>query len=365
MKYTLSIIIPTLNEEGNIKPLFSIISKVLNKKNYEIVFVDDNSSDSTVEKITSLIDNHSNIRLIRRPRKRGLSSACIDGFDSCSSKYLAVIDADLQHDPKLLKDMLETLEKTNRDIVVASRFLKGAKLSGLSNAREKLSNVGNYLSNIVTGVHLSDPLSGYFMVRSELIEQVSDKLSAKGFKILLDIFASAKSKKVDVKYSEIPCDFRERNHGESKLDSLVILEFLVLLFDKIFGKHLSVRFVLFLLVGLSGVLVHMSILGVLNKLLNVDFLASQTIATISAMVSNFYINNIFTYRDMKLVGVKALYGLVSFCIACSLGALFNIIIATFLFEKGMNWLLSGFVGIVVGSIWNYTTTSFITWKNIR
>jgi len=276
---------------------------------------------------------------------------------------LAVIDADLQHDPKLLKTMLEKLEKSGDDIIVASRFLKGANLKGLSNARERLSNLGNFLSNMVTGVKLTDPLSGYFMVRSSLIDQLSTRLSAKGFKILLDIFASAKAMKIRVKYSEIPCDFNKRNYGESKLDSLVILEFLVLLFDKIFGKHISIRFVLFLLVGLSGVFVHVAILSFLNKMLNFDFMSAQTIATISAMFSNFYINNIFTYRDIRLTGWKVIYGLLSFCAACSLGAVINVIIATFLFERGINWLIAGFAGIVVGSIWNYTTTSFLTWKN--
>lgn len=362
MKFQLSIIVPTFNEVDNVILLYKEIQKHLNNKKYEVVFVDDNSQDGTVEKINTLIAKYDNVRLIKRINKRGLSSACIDGFSSCVSDYLAVIDADLQHDPQNLPKMLEVIEKNTNDIVIASRFIHGAKITGLSLVREKLSNVGNNLSSLITGAKLTDPLSGYFMIRCEMVDKIINRLSGKGFKILLDIFSTCKINKINITFQEIPSHFRQRQYGKSKLDSLVMLEFLLLFCDKLLGKHISVRFALFILVGLSGLVLHMLLLTIMVQIFQIDFTISQAIATYIAMASNFFINNVLTYRDRKLHGIKLLKGLLTFFIACTFGAIINIIIATFLFEKGIIWLLAGFVGCVVGSIWNYTTTAFFTWK---
>jgi dolichol-phosphate mannosyltransferase len=362
MKLELSVIVPTYNEAGNVIPLYNEIKKYLNHTAYEIIFVDDDSKDNTLQEINALIENYDNVRLIRRINKRGLSSACIEGFSSSNAKYLAVIDADLQHDPSLLKQMLKKLETSQFDIIVASRFLKDSSVPGLSQTREKVSIVGNMVSRVITGVKLSDPLSGYFMIKKETVDQVIHKLSGKGFKILLDIFITFRINKINLNYLELPTIFRERTHGQSKLDFMVMLEFLVLLLDKIIGKHIPVRFVLFVLVGLSGLALHLLLLTIMVKILGLEFIFSQTIAAFVAMGSNFFINNAFTYRDKKLTGFKIVKGLISFYLACSIGALINVIVASFLFEKGVMWLLSGFLGCVVGSIWNYAITAHFTWK---
>ncbi len=363
MHKQLSIIVPTYNESGNVKSLYNQIKDALKDINFEVVFVDDNSKDGTKNEILELTGKYSNIRLINRLHKRGLASACIDGFASSSAKYFAVIDADLQHDPKLLKKMYQCLESQDSNIVLASRFLKGSKIEGMSNQREGISKVGNKISSLITGANLTDPLSGYFMVDSKIIEQIIPRLSGKGFKILLDIFSSCKLKGIKLNYLELPTIFRERNAGQSKLDSAVMIEFLVLILDKFFGRLIPVRFILFMLVGGTGVFVHMFVLSFMLKIIHIDFSFSQSIATFVAMCSNFYMNNLITYRDQRIHGIRILYGLISFCAACLFGAIINVIVASYLFEKGVNWFFAGVVGCFVGAVWNYSTTSFLTWRN--
>lgn len=362
MKLELSIVVPTFNESGNVAPLYHEIQNSLKDSKYEIVFVDDDSQDGTVDEINSLVEQYDNVRLIRRINKRGLSSACIEGFAFSNSKYLAVIDADLQHDPVLLGTMLQKMQSEKLDLIIASRFLEGSHITGLSRTREKISAFGNFISTVVTGVKLSDPLSGYFMINKDVIHNILHKLSGKGFKILLDIFSTCRFDKIKLHYLELPTHFRERIHGKSKLDMLVVLEFVMLLLDKILGRYVPIRFVLFVVVGLSGLLLHMLTLAGMLKICHFDFTFSQFFATFLAMISNFFVNNLFTYRDRQLHGAAMLKGLVSFCITCSVGALINITIASFFFAKGMSWIVSGLSGCMLGSVWNYAITSFTTWK---
>jgi dolichol-phosphate mannosyltransferase len=362
MKLELSVIVPTFNESGNIEPLYNEIKKSLKGVKYEIIFVDDDSKDGTLDEIKELIKHHNNIKLIHRVDKRGLSSACIAGFIESNSKYLAVIDADLQHDPALLSEMLQEIRSDKLDIVIASRFLKDSLISGLSHTREKFSSIGNALSIMVTGIKLSDPLSGYFMIKNDFVSPLIPKLSGMGFKILLDIISTSRFSRLKLKYLELPTHFRERTKGESKLDLLTFLEFVTLILDKILGKYIPIRLVLFVIVGFSGLLVHMAALTILLKTFNLGFVFSQILATALAMVSNFFINNIFTYRDRRLYGAAMLKGLISFCIACSVGGAVNVASSTFIFDKGVYWPIAALIGCVIGSVINYAATSLTTWK---
>lgn len=362
MNYQLTVIVPTFNEEGNVIPLYRELLKSLKNIKFEVLFVDDDSNDKTLEEITKLTQTYKNVRYIRRIDRRGLSSACIEGFASSNSNYLAVIDADLQHDPVSLKNMLAKIKAENLDIVVASRFRAGASVAGLSVARQELSKFGNLISSIVTGANLTDPLSGYFIITKQMINTLIHNLSGRGFKILLDIFSTARQLKIKLKYEEVNTNFRERLHGYSKLDILTLLEFLNLLLDKLIGRFIPVRFVLFTLVGSFGLALHMVILWIAMRLFGIEFTVSQTLATILVMTSNFFMNNIFTFRDRRLSGLKIIKGLLSFYAACSIGGLFNVLVATFLYERGIIWFIAGFLGCVVGSIWNYAISSFFTWR---
>jgi len=187
-------------------------------------------------------------------------------------------------------------------------------------------------------------------------------LSGKGFKILLDLFASSKE---TVRFKEIPYSFRQRHAGKSKLDSMVIWEYVHLIIEKLIGRFIPVRFVLFVLVGCFGALGHLFVLGIFFKWIELSFIISQAAATYLAMTLNFVVNNIFTYRDMKLSGVSFYKGLVSFYIACTIGAIINLRIAYLLFDSNIQWWLAGLLGGIVGAVWNYSITSTFTWKKFK
>lgn len=359
MPKDLCIVVPTMNEVENIRPLIERVSIALEGFDWEIVFVDDDSTDGTAEEIlkASMADRH--VRFLERIGRRGLASACVEGMLSSNAPHLAVMDADLQHDESLLPVMLKTIRDENLDVVIASRFLAGSRIDGLSGEREKLSRVGTRICNIVIGENLSDPLSGFFMLRRVVLHEVAHTLALQGFKILVDIFASSKHR---LKYKELPMHFRARHAGESKLDTLVTLEFLYVLADKLIGKLIPIRFVVFVLVGLFGVFVHLLILGALFRVAELPFYIAQAVATYSAMTLNYYFNNIFTYRDRRLRGRAFVFGLLSFYLICSIGALANVQIAEFVFELGAPWPIAGFLGAVVGSVWNYGVSSTFTWR---
>lgn len=206
---------------------------------------------------------------------------------------------------------------------------------------------------------LSDPMSGYFAIRRELFLDIAPKLSQRGYKILLDIVASHPEK---IATAEIPYSFRTRVAGESKLDSAVVLEYGELLLDKLVGRIVPVKLIIFGAIGLLGTLVHLSLLWLALSAAGLAFSGAQTIATLGAMTFNFTLNNALTYRDRSLKGWKWINGWVSFCAACSLGALANIGIGTLLFADSWSWWVSGLAGAAVGSVWNYAATSWPTWR---
>ena len=355
----LAVIVPTLNERDNIAPLLAGLGEALAGIAWEAVFVDDNSQDGTAEFLLGLQSTMSRVRVIRRIGRRGLSSACIEGMLATDAPFLAVIDADLQHDETILPRMLETLRERDLDIVVGSRFSSGGDVGTFSGGRLLLSRLGRLLSRIVSHAELSDPMSGYFVLRRSFFEETMRRLSGQGFKILLDLFASAPR---PVRFAEVPFTFRPRHSGESKLDTLVMLEYVTLLSDKLLGPYFPTRFVMFVLVGLLGVVVHLAVLGLAYKILLMTFYYSQVIATFTAMTVNFNVNNLLTYRDRRLTGVHLIYGHVSFYLICSIGAIANFQIAQMLFNLRVPWMIAGLLGAMISSVWNYGVSSTITWR---
>lgn len=354
----LSIIVPTYNESENIQPLIDLLSATLNDINWEVIFVDDNSPDKTSNIVRKLAKLNTRIRCLQRIGRRGLSSAVIEGILSSSSPFICVMDADLQHDENLIPKMLTEL-KNNYDLVIGSRYIANASTGSLPNHRVKISRAATFLGNKILEHELSDPMSGFFMLRRELFEQVTPHLSGKGFKILLDIVASSDK---STKIHELPYHMKKREYGESKLSVAVVWEFFSLLANKLFGKYLPLRFIMFVTVGLSGVLVNVFILYITHKILDFDFLYGQTIATIVAMTSNYFLNNQLTFNDKKHRGRHLYKGLISFYVTCSLGALINIAVANMAFNHGIVWWLSGICGAVVGAVWNFALSSTYTWR---
>lgn len=363
MSTELTIVVPTFNERGNVRALLKRLNATLEGISWEVVFVDDDSPDGTSELVREIAEKDNRVRCIQRIGRRGLSSACIEGMLSSTSPYLALMDADLQHDERLLVKMLETLKKDdNTEIVVGSRYVEGGNTKNWGKHRILISRLATKLGQSVLKADLSDPMSGFFIIRKNTFHDVVRNVSGKGFKILLDLFASSPR---PLAFAELPYEFRERHSGESKLDALVVFEFFLLLVEKFFGPWLPIRFVMFVAVGSVGLIVHLLVLGLLLKGLSLSFAASQALAVMAAMVLNFVLNNVFTYRDQRLRGSKFFTGLLSFCIACSLGAFINYATAIYLFDRNFAWWLAGSCGAVFGSVWNYAISSVFTWHQVH
>ena len=338
--------------------LWKGLEKALDGIAWEVVFVDDNSPDGTADAARVLARRQANVRCLQRVGRRGLASACVEGIFSSAAPYVAVMDADLQHDGSILPAMLEALRNERLDIVIGSRFVAGGDFVSMSKMRVRISDFSNRLARLVVKAELADPMSGFFIITHSAFDAVARGLSVQGFKILVDIFASSPKPLV---FREFPFEFRERRHGESKLDTLVAFEYLELLLDKLIGHIVPVRFVLFATIGGLGLVGHVAVLAVSFKLLRLGFPTSQSIATIAAMTSNFYLNNIFTYRDRRRRGWELLYGLLSFYAVCGLGAVANVGIASYVFSFDRTWWLAGVTGALVGAVWNYALSSTFTW----
>ena len=354
----LSIIVPTYNESGNIPLLVQALTDALTGLNWEVIFVDDNSPDQTSAAVRELARANGRVRGVQRLGRRGLASAVIEGILASASPYICVMDADLQHDERIIPQMLRRL-KDRHDLVVASRYMQNASTGALSRRRVRLSRAATLLGNKILRHELSDPMSGFFMLRRGLFEGVVTKLSGKGFKILLDIVASADPA---IRVTELPYHMKSRAHGESKLSVVAVWEFFSLLANKLLGRYLPLRFILFISIGLSGVGVHLSALFVLHKGLAADFILAQGLATLLAMTSNYLLNNSLTFSDRKHTGLKRIKGLLSFYLACAVGAVINLAVSQMVFERGITWWLAGLLGAVVGAVWNFALSSTYTWR---
>ena len=329
---------------------------------WEIIFVDDDSSDGTAAEVCSIALADPRVRCLRRVGRRGLASAVIEGMMSTAAPYIAVMDADLQHDERVLPEMLDAIRTCGLDLVVASRHVEGGSMGEFSAARIRLSEWGRKLSRYVCRADLSDPMSGFFMVHKPFLESVVYNLSAVGFKILLDIVASSPR---PVRFAEVPYTFGRRQFGESKLDINVGVEYMYLLLDKLVGEMVPLRFAAFALVGATGVLLHLALVWILFHRLHTAFLTAQLTGTYVAMTLNFVLNNIVTFRDRRLRGRELAAGFVSFVAACSIGAVANIGVAELLLRLRAPYLVAAAAGLIIGSVWNYAVNEVFTWRKDR
>lgn len=354
----LTVVVPTFNEGKNVPLVVERLDTVLRGTAWEVIFVDDNSPDGTSAVAREIASRDRRVRVIRRIGRRGLSTACVEGILSSSAPYFAVMDGDLQHDDTVLPEMLRRLKVEHLDIVVGSRYLQGERTEGLDEVRKLISRAGGRAARLILHAELTDPMSGFFVMSRAAFDEAVHGLSQQGFKILLDLFASAPR---PLRFAEVPCRFHARQHGESKLDTMAAWEFGVLVLDKLIGRILPVRFVIFALVGATGVAVHVTTLW-LVRAAGFDFAASQTTAVIAAMTWNFILNNVITYRDQRLRGTALITGLASFYLIGAVGASANIGVAQVLFQEGRSWWFAGLAGALIGVVWNFTMSSFFTWR---
>jgi dolichol-phosphate mannosyltransferase len=355
----LAIVVPTFNERDNILPLLGCLDRVLKDIRFEVIFVDDDSPDGTAALIRKISLQRPEIRVLQRLHRRGLASACVEGMMATAAPYIAVMDADLQHDESILPELLRTIREKGVDVVVASRNVAGGSMGEFTKQRVAVSDLGRSLSRMICRCEITDPMSGFFILDRRFVEEVAPHISAIGFKVLVDLISSSQR---PVKLAEVPYRFRERLHGESKLDTLVLVEYLLLVGDKLIGYWIPPRFVLFSMVGLAGAALYMALLFLLYRTAQFDFRFSLLMATMAAMTLNFLLNNVITYRDRRLKGGALLAGLLTFYLACSVGAVVAIRISELTQQAGLHWFLAGAVGVLIASVWNFTITQFFTWR---
>ncbi len=355
----LSVVIPTFKESGNVAPLVQRLDDALAGVAWEAIFVDDDSPDGTADTVKTIAAEDPRVRCLRRVSRRGLAGACIEGVLSSSAPYVAVMDADLQHDEKLLPKMFAILKRGESDMVVGSRYVDGGNSDVFSRHRSFISRFATALARRVTGVELHDPMSGFFMMRRDRFDPLAPKLATHGFKILLDIVITAKG---GLRIVEEPYVFAARTHGESKLNAQVGLDFIGLLIAKMTGGIVTPRFLSFALVGTTGLGVHLVTLKLALTELGFAFPEAQTMATFVAMTGNFILNNHLTYRDRHLSGLRFVRGLLGFYAVSAVGALTNVGMASWLYAHQPVWWLAGAAGAVMGAVWNYSMSSLIVWR---
>jgi len=368
----LSLIICTLNEGAAIRSVITEVSDALAHIRHEIIVVDDNSSDNTAAEVLAVAATRPYVRLHVRTDERGLSSAAIRGWDLARGRYLGVMDGDGQHDPLAIVGLAEMIRQGDKDLVCASRYI-GEVDTGLSFMRDLGSKVATAVTGLVLKVPLSDPMSGCFIMTREYFQSARPRLAGVGFKILVDVAASAS---VKPRFGEVKAALRERQGGESKLDLRVVADLGALLVEKATGGLLPARFVLFAGVGATWVIVYLAFLWAAHRLLHTglsipiyrfqfrpdDFL-SYGVAIWISMTWNFFVNNIITFRDKRLKGWGVLGGLISFYIACSLGAFLSLALSVFMKEKlHMHYMLAGAIAVLLSSVWNYWASTKLSWR---
>ena len=354
----LTVVIPTLNEVGNVESLLGKLEVALAGIEWEAIFVDDGSTDGTPDLLTRLAQADRRVRMVRRIGRRGLSSAVVEGALASTTPIIAVIDADLQHDERILPDLYRAIANDGEELAIGTRYAGNGSTGEWDDKRLKISRFATALASPIMKTQLSDPMSGFFAVRRDVLLEAAPKLSNVGYKILLDLVASSPR---PLKVTEVGYTFGTRQSGESKLDDMVALEYVELLLDKTIGRVIPVKLVQFGAIGVLGVGVHLVILYA-TLIGGIVFSTAQATAVVGAMTFNFALNNRFTYRDRQLKGAAWFRGLMSFYLVCALGAVANVGIGSLVYEQyDAGWWLAGIAGAIVGSVWNYVASGWLTW----
>ena len=357
---TLSVVVPTYRESANVPVLFERVKSALSGLPWEMIVVDDDSPDGTSDVAFALAASDRRLRCLRRVNRSGLAGAVVEGWMSSSAELVAVIDGDLQHDETILPKMYDALARGRGNLAIGTRVRDPAAECGLSSARQKLSNLGAWFFRRIAGAAVSDPMSGFFMIRRDIVAPLAPRLSSDGFKILVDVILSAGG---GLNIVEVPYVFRKRVAGESKLTPLVAVDFLGLVVHHATGGVLPIRFLLFASIGALGLIVHFAALWAFVRWLGTpNFSLAQFAATLVAMASNFILNNEITYRTLRFQGPSLLIGFAAFALGCSVGALANIDVASWLFRANQTWWVAGLAGAVLSVVWNYAVSTNLIWR---
>lgn len=360
---TLCVVLPTYNEIDNIGHVIGdIASHDVKGRVKRLIFVDDNSSDGTAGFIKSFKDaTPFDIVCLERIGRMGLSSAIAEGIMAADTDLVAVMDCDGQHRAQDLFAMLDTAVATDADIVIGSRFKDVRSQDSHGGLRDRLSKTGIRLANFLLGHDLSDPLTGFFIIKRAGFRDVARLASGSGFKILLDYLFYYRNR--PIRLEEVQITFEPRHGGESKLDSRILLEFADQLINRLSQGLIPERFFFFALTGALGVAVHMLTAYVLLALAGLPFRTAIMGATLTAMVFNFSLNNRITFRRFRLRGLAWFRGLAGFILVCSVGAAANVGVAGYLNDHDNSWQISALAGVIVGTVFNFVLSRHFVWKN--
>jgi dolichol-phosphate mannosyltransferase len=341
----LAIVIPTYNEAANVSALVDKLEAALAGRAWEAIFVDDDSPDGTADRVRAIGQTLPQVRCIHRIGRRGLSSAVIEGILSVNATYVAVMDADLQHDETLLPAMLDKLTAGGTDLVVASRYIQGGSIGNWSKLRHVASRIATSLSNAVIHSSLSDPMSGFFMVRRECFVAAVHRLSGNGYKILLDFLASSPQ---PLRIAELPYRFRSRLAGESKLDARVVFDHGHLLLSKTLGKYVPLRPLLVgaVVCGLVGV--HLFLLSYALRWM--EFQEAQPLVSLIVAGGSFLLSD----RARGRRAAQTWPNRASALGMILLGVLVNLAVAYIVYLHLGSWWLAGGAGAALGLVWNAT-----------
>ncbi len=346
-----SVIVPTYNERENVKRLIRALHETMTERGipYEIVVVDDSSPDGTAEAVRSLSQIY-NVRLIVRPGKLGLASAILDGMRAARGSVLAVMDADLQHPPEVLPEMLRRIEE-GCDIVVGSRYVAGGSVRGWSLARRIVSRGADAIAKLLLPRTrgIKDTMSGYFVFKRSVVEGVP--LNPRGFKLLLEILVKGRFSRV----CEHPIEFRTRTWGESKLGASEVFNYVLHVLDL---THVAVRFTI---VGSLGALVNLATIFVLRHFLGVEHWVSVLVAFESSTLFNFLLHELWTFKSALREGV--LGRLAGFHGGAAVHLVSQLAVSNLLYYGyGAGSVTSQLFGILTGFVLNYVLSRWVIWR---
>ena len=359
VKNKLSIIIPTFNEADNVNKLIDEIIGEIQNKEYEIIIVDDGSTDNTVDNIFEKFNQNSRIKVIQREHDRGLLQSIKFALQSITGEFFLVMDGDGQHSPKDINLLLNELN--NSDLVIGSRDLNN--LNSMSKERISISKFFNQVLSIVLSIKLSDPLTGFFAGKVSILNQKFYLLTNTGFKILLDLIFSNKNK--NLKISEKKINFKTRSFGESKLSPQVAFSFFTQIISYMFYGLISSKLIGFLIIGAFGFIIHFGILFFTLNALGYSFYLSHTIATLVTASVNFLMNNYLNFYNSKLNTLKKITHSMFKYYLINLPALIsNIGGASFAYNVLMkNPFISSSLGIVLDTTFKYFVSKTWIWKS--
>lgn len=371
----LTVVTPTFNEADNVVPLLDGLAAALTDVTHEIIVVDDDSPDRTWEVAETYAVEHPTVRVLRRFSDHGLSSAVMAGMEASTGRVIAVIDADMQHDERVLPQMVELIASGEADLVVGTRGAEGGSYGTWSPFRRFVSWVAATIARIFLRVSTTDPMSGFFAISRDAYRKAAPAVNPQGFKILLEFIG----RNPGLRVSEVGYEFRNRVHGETKMSPSIIRSYLLAVFELRFGRQVKGQFFLYSLVGASGVVVNLVVFSVFELFdagsIDVGFarpLRWSLIAGIAAsIVSNFLLNNYFTFWERRYRRQHLAQGFALFAVVSGLGVVVHVAVFQFLqnngwgngvFGEGPTRLIHDSIGFVVALVSNYFLNVNYIWR---